>query len=343
MSQDARTIRHAAERLVGAGRRRGSTRAAVGSACARLARRCRAARDLARLAPDRRRAAFRGPGVERRRATSASCSPCAQRLAAEPVVLAPEPLPRGQRRAPPRRRPLAAAVGGCRRLRAGGRHASWSLGADRRAGAGGADAGPRRRRRRRPRRRSCRPRCASRRRREPAVAGQRPDDSRRAARALSGGAQAVRRHLGARRAVRLPAQRHGRRRAALRRRPRRLPNAVALARSARSRLRGDRGRCRRRWPQPRSGAAAAPPSEVRAWLLRIHDAASRRNFQGTFVVSGGGGVASARIAHFCEGPNQYERIESLDGRQRKVFRHNDVVHTLWPASQRGDDRAARAS
>ncbi len=84
-------------------------------------------------------------------------------------------------------------------------------------------------------------------------------------------------------------------------------------------------------PAPPQRSAAA--GEVRAWLLRIHDAASRRNFQGTFVVSGGAGVASARIAHFWEGPNQYERIESLDGRQRKVFRHNDVVHTLWPGSQ----------
>ncbi|MEO7057877.1 MAG: MucB/RseB C-terminal domain-containing protein [Caldimonas sp.] len=79
-------------------------------------------------------------------------------------------------------------------------------------------------------------------------------------------------------------------------------------------------------------ASPAPRSEVRAWLLRIHDAASRRNFQGTFIVSGGGVMASARIAHYCDGPNQYERIESLDGRQRKVFRHNDVVHTLWPGS-----------
>ena len=78
---------------------------------------------------------------------------------------------------------------------------------------------------------------------------------------------------------------------------------------------------------------AAPQSEVRAWLLRIHAAASRRNFQGTFVVSGGGQVASARISHFCEGPNQYERIESLDGKQRRVYRHNDVVQTVWPASQ----------
>lgn len=78
--------------------------------------------------------------------------------------------------------------------------------------------------------------------------------------------------------------------------------------------------------------SATPPSDVRAWLLRIHQAASGRNFQGTFVVSGGGTVASARITHFCEGPNQAERIESLDGRQRQVFRYNDVVHTLWPVS-----------
>jgi sigma-E factor negative regulatory protein RseB len=83
---------------------------------------------------------------------------------------------------------------------------------------------------------------------------------------------------------------------------------------------------------PQSGAAPAAPNEVRAWLLRIHDAASRRNFQGTFVVSGSGSVASARISHFHDGSNQYERIESLDGRQRKVFRYNDVVHTVWPAS-----------
>jgi len=89
------------------------------------------------------------------------------------------------------------------------------------------------------------------------------------------------------------------------------------------------------WAQPRpANTASAPPAgEMRAWLLRIHDAASRRNFQGTFVVSGGGGVANAKISHYHDGRNQYERIESLDGRQRKVFRHNDVVHTLWPASK----------
>lgn len=75
---------------------------------------------------------------------------------------------------------------------------------------------------------------------------------------------------------------------------------------------------------------AAAPAEVRAWLLRIHEAAGKRNFQGTFVVSGGGTVSSARIAHFYEGRHQFERIETLDGQARHVFRHDDLVHTVWP-------------
>jgi sigma-E factor negative regulatory protein RseB len=85
--------------------------------------------------------------------------------------------------------------------------------------------------------------------------------------------------------------------------------------------------------QASAAGADAQAHDVRAWLLRIHEAASHRNFQGTFVVSGGGAVSSARIAHFCEGPNQFERSEALDGQARHVYRHNDVVTTLWPASR----------
>lgn len=84
-----------------------------------------------------------------------------------------------------------------------------------------------------------------------------------------------------------------------------------------------------------AGAADVPldKAEVRQWLLRIHEAARQKNFQGTFVVSSGGQVASSRIAHYCDGTNQFERIESLDGQPRRVFRHNNLVHTLWPDSR----------
>ena len=83
---------------------------------------------------------------------------------------------------------------------------------------------------------------------------------------------------------------------------------------------------------PVSGRPLAP-HEVRDWLMRIHDAASRRNFQGTFVVSAGASVSSARIAHFSDGLNQLVRIDSLDGQMRRVLRHNDMVYTLWPQSR----------
>ena len=86
------------------------------------------------------------------------------------------------------------------------------------------------------------------------------------------------------------------------------------------------------WAQS-AADAPAQAREVRTWLLRIHEAASHRNFQGTFVVSGGGTVSSAHIAHYCEGPNQFERSEALDGQARNVYRQNETVTTLWPATK----------
>ena len=88
------------------------------------------------------------------------------------------------------------------------------------------------------------------------------------------------------------------------------------------------------WSQTAAtGDTPAQAREVRTWLTRIHEAASRHNFQGTFIVSSGGTASSARIAHYCEGSNQFERSETLDGQQRLVYRHNDTVHTVWPSGK----------
>ena len=81
-------------------------------------------------------------------------------------------------------------------------------------------------------------------------------------------------------------------------------------------------------------AAAAPPEiDARAWLLRMRQAASSVNYQGTMVVSAGGAMSSSRVWHYCVGDQRYERLEAQDGQQQSVYRHNDEVRTLWPQSR----------
>jgi sigma-E factor negative regulatory protein RseB len=70
--------------------------------------------------------------------------------------------------------------------------------------------------------------------------------------------------------------------------------------------------------------------ETKTWLHRIQNAANKGSYQGTVVVSSSNTPAISRIAHYCEGPDQFERIDSLDGHGRHVVRHNDQVHTVWP-------------
>ena len=83
--------------------------------------------------------------------------------------------------------------------------------------------------------------------------------------------------------------------------------------------------------QAQASSAGAEPSDARAWLARIHAAAQQRNYQGTMVVSAAGGMlSSSRVAHFCVGDQTFERLEALDGRQQRVYRVDDVVHTVWP-------------
>jgi len=82
-------------------------------------------------------------------------------------------------------------------------------------------------------------------------------------------------------------------------------------------------------------AASAPVAgdsarELRAWLTRIHDAATRGNYVGTLVNNAGGTVVSSRVTHYCEGRTELERIDVLDGETRGMLRVNDETRTLWP-------------
>ena len=75
---------------------------------------------------------------------------------------------------------------------------------------------------------------------------------------------------------------------------------------------------------------AAEPKSINDWLLRLHEASKRRSYIGTYVVSSGGQMQSAKIWHVCEGAQQVERVESLTGAPRSSFRHNDKVVTFMP-------------
>lgn len=81
-------------------------------------------------------------------------------------------------------------------------------------------------------------------------------------------------------------------------------------------------------PEPPAAA-----SDARTWLTRLQAAAQSGNYQGTMVFSVGGAMSSSRVGHYTVGDQIFERLEALDGRQQRILRHNDAVHTLWPQSK----------
>ena len=84
-----------------------------------------------------------------------------------------------------------------------------------------------------------------------------------------------------------------------------------------------------------SPEVAAHARDVAAWLERLHLAASRSTYTGTFVVSSGPDISASRIWHVCDDRQQVERIERLTGSPRITWRRNDEVVTLSP-----EDRVA---
>ena len=81
---------------------------------------------------------------------------------------------------------------------------------------------------------------------------------------------------------------------------------------------------------PQSAAKGETAGDLHGWLARIHDAAARSNYVGTYVNSTGTSVNSSRVGHYCEGKNTLERVDALDGEPRSMLRLNDEVRTIWP-------------
>ncbi|MFM2119155.1 MAG: hypothetical protein RL722_623 [Pseudomonadota bacterium] len=74
--------------------------------------------------------------------------------------------------------------------------------------------------------------------------------------------------------------------------------------------------------------------DTAALLRRLDDARRIRNYAGTFVITAAGAMSSSRIARASDGGTDIERIESLDGQRRRVYRQKDQVRIFWPGSRR---------
>jgi sigma-E factor negative regulatory protein RseB len=84
--------------------------------------------------------------------------------------------------------------------------------------------------------------------------------------------------------------------------------------------------------------AQSPPAnkadaQVSQWLMRLHAAANKMAYSGTFVVNAGDNMSSSRIWHVCDEQAQMERVEALTGESRITLRRNNEVLTLLPERQ----------
>jgi sigma-E factor negative regulatory protein RseB len=82
-----------------------------------------------------------------------------------------------------------------------------------------------------------------------------------------------------------------------------------------------------------AGQVGTVPLDGPGLVKRLQDSVRLRSYSGTYVVTASGSMSSARIVHTWDGRSPIERVESLDGQMRRVFRYNDAVHVLWPASR----------
>lgn len=83
-------------------------------------------------------------------------------------------------------------------------------------------------------------------------------------------------------------------------------------------------------PVQTTSVTRAEFTNINDWLMRVHEASKTQTYIGTYVVSAGGTMSSAKIWHACEGNQQIERVETLTGAPRSIYRHNDRVVTFMP-------------
>jgi sigma-E factor negative regulatory protein RseB len=86
-------------------------------------------------------------------------------------------------------------------------------------------------------------------------------------------------------------------------------------------------------PETAAAPVPLPVADAKVWLARIQTAAATGNYHGTMVFSTGATMSSSRVGHYVQGGQVWEHLEALDGRQERIVRHDEAVHTLWPQSR----------
>jgi len=69
-------------------------------------------------------------------------------------------------------------------------------------------------------------------------------------------------------------------------------------------------------------------AEALALLQKIAGAARQLNYSGTFIYQHGDHVESSRITHFVDRSGEYEKLETLDGPKREIFRTENEIITF---------------
>lgn len=89
------------------------------------------------------------------------------------------------------------------------------------------------------------------------------------------------------------------------------------------------------WTAGQAQTVPAPKERtVNEWLSRMHEASRERAYTGTLVVSTGSSMSASRIWHICDGRQQMERIDTLNGAPRTTIRRNNEVITFAPDVKR---------
>jgi sigma-E factor negative regulatory protein RseB len=75
-----------------------------------------------------------------------------------------------------------------------------------------------------------------------------------------------------------------------------------------------------------SAYGAEVPDGAFAWLQRMATAAHQLNYTGSFVYQHGQQVETSRITHLTDASGEHEKLVTLDGSPRQIFRNNDEVY-----------------